>query len=282
MSSLVPIDAALTQYKPDDYSVRLVHAVFKVIPYAPELKPYIVIEDAVRALEPNMTAVHIAKARQQSMNQDILDVLWMAGLVDSADKMGSVYSGLSSIFGLIRGHGTDALETDGVQKADAVLKGLAVAYMAYNAFPGSIAERVEAFRSTPAGQALAMYYAAVEIALPFADNAATVSGNFFQGLMDKEGSAQASRLAGLAGGKSLDGAMQMVSAITQPIQRVIDHTAQYTKPIAQSAAAYAPGAANAADKVAGAVATAADLLPVYGYLGARLAAEGAAWRAIKG
>lgn len=278
--ALPPVDAALAEFKPEDYTVRLVNGVFKVIPHSPTLTPYRALEDAVRTVHPQADAILFAKARQASVQQDVLDVLWMANLLDSGDKGYALFTGLKGAFNLVRG-AEGAMETDPQQRNDAVLKGLGIAYMAYNAFPGSLTERVEAFRTTPAGQALLMYYAAVEIALPFADNAVDIGGNFVQQLFAKEGAGQFSRLSSLAGGKSLEGAMGMFTAMTGGVQRVVDTASKYTKPVAEAAKQYAPGALSAGDKIAGAVATAADVMPVYRYLGGRLAAEGAAWRALK-
>lgn len=278
--SLLPVDAALAEFGPDDYTPRMIDAIFKVVPYSPTLQPYTAIEDAVRALDPAATAVHYVRAREMSAEKDLQDVLWMASLLDTGDKGLALYSGLRSAFDLVRGN-ANALETDTRQRNDAVLKALGLGYMAWNAFPGGVAERAEAFRSTSAGQALLLYYASVEVALPFADNAAVAGGNFLQQLFDREGSAQAGRLAQLAGGRSLEGATAMLGAITGGIQRVVDHAAVYTRPVAEAAQQYLPGAMTAADRAAGVVATAADVMPVYRYLGARLVAEASALRAMR-
>jgi hypothetical protein len=279
-----PLDAVLAEFKPDDYTARMLDAVFKVVPYSPPMPFYRVVDDAVRAMTPAgqpFNPVLGAKARQYANDQDLQDVLWMSRLLDTGDKGYALFTGLSSVVGLVRGQGSDALETDTQQRNDAVMKALGIGYMAYNAFPGSIAERAEAFRTTPAGQAMTLYFAAIEVALPFADNAAVSGGNFIQGLLAKDGPAASSKLASLAGGKSLEGAMGMVSSMAGGIQRVVDHASKYTKPIAETASKHMPGALNAADKAAGMVANMADIMPVYTYLGARLAVEGAVYRAMK-
>lgn len=276
----VSLDAALAQFKPDDYTVRLVNAIFKVVPYSPELKPYRVMEDVVKASVQTPDAMMFAKARQQSMNQDVQDVVWMAGILDSADKGIAMFSGFKAAYNMLKGH-EGAAETDPQQRNDAVLKAIGLSYMAYNAFPGTIAERAEAFRTSQAGQALLLYYASMEVALPFADNLATGGGNLIDSWVSKDATTQASRLASLGGGKDMGEAVGMLQQMTGGIQRVVDHASKYAKPIAESARQYAPGALGTADKVAGAVATAADLMPVYTYLGGRLAAEAAVYRAMR-
>jgi hypothetical protein len=84
----------------------------------------------------------------------------------------------------------------------------------------------------------------------------------------------------MAGSHNIEGAQEMLATITGPLQRVVAHTSKYTKPVADAAAAYVPGLMSGADKVAGLVAGAADVMPVYRLLGARLAAESAARRAL--
>ncbi len=278
--AVLPIDALLNEFKPDDYTVKMLQAIFKVVPYSPALPQYRVMEDVVRTLDSTPNPIAFAKCRIEAAGQDIQDVLWMGNLLDTGDKGYALFTGLKSAVNLVRGQGSAALETDDQQRNDAVIKGLGIAYMAYNAFPGSVAERVEAFRNTPAGQALLMYYAAVEVALPFADNAAVSGANMVDRLF-QGAPAQFQKLAGMAGGKSLDGAMETLKSMSQPIQKVVDVAVQYTKPVAQTAQQYLPGAMGGADKVAGVVANAADVMPVYRYLSIRLAAEGAAYRALK-
>lgn len=68
-------------------------------------------------------------------------------------------------------------------------------------------------------------------------------------------------------------------ALTCKMLRAIYATVPY-RPVADAAAPYVPGVMNASDKIAGVVAGAADVMPVYRLLGARLAAESAARRAL--
>jgi hypothetical protein len=174
----------------------------------------------------------------------------------------------------------DPFETDTQQRNDAILKALAVSYIVYNAFPGSVVEKATAFRKTPSGQALGLYYATIEVALPFSDNAAMGTGNMVDKLIAGGVAAQFDRLSALSGGRDLDGAKDMLTTLTSPLNKIVDHTRQYTDPVVAKVSPYIPGAMNAADKAAGAIANAADVMPVYRLLGARMAAEAAAYRAL--
>lgn len=274
------IDEALAEYKPEDYSVRLLQGVLAVLPGAPAYVHYRNVEDAVRALAPNATAAQLAEARALANDRDLQDVVWMAGLMDTGDSAYGVYTGLRSALGFFFGDRAKALETDDQQRNDAALKAVALGYLVWNAYPGSVAEKSKAFAASTTGQQLAWYYAAVEVALPFADNALTSTGDMLSELVNGAGDAQTGRLSKLAGGLDLSRAREMLAGIVEPLRGLTAKASQYVEPVARSARTYLPGVMATTDKVAGAVATGADLLPVYRLLGARLAAESAARRAL--
>jgi hypothetical protein len=246
------INQALAEFKATDYTPKLCEAVLKVMPYSPDYVHFTTLDEAVAALRPRASAADIERVRAMDKDETLNDVLWMAKLLDTDDQ----------------------------QRNDAVLKALGLAYMIYKAYPGSIAEKANLFRSTPTGQALALYYASVEVALPFADNALVKGGNILEDLFSKEGGEQMSRLTSMAGDHGIEGAQSMLTSIAEPLKRVVDHASNYVQPVAESAKKYVPAVMDGADKVAGVVASGADVLPVYRLLGARLAAEGAIIRAL--
>ena len=59
---------------------------------------------------------------------------------------------------------------------------------------------MSAFYTTPAGQALAFYFASIDVALPFADNLASAGGNALQTIFGRHGAAAAQKLAAIPGG----------------------------------------------------------------------------------
>lgn len=277
-----PILARLAEYKPGDTTVRVVDAVLTAVPGVKALPPYPALPAVVANL--GLGADRLPAATAALAEEGLGDVLWMSDLVDSGDRAMSVVTGLRSAFELFRGRGTEgnlsrALETDNQQRNDAALKALALAYMAWKAFPGSIPERVRAFSSAPAGQALLAWYAAIELALPFADNAAQGGGQLVDRLFRSEGAAQLKKLGSMAPGRDLGGVGEALAALTEPIGRAVDAVRPHLGSVVNSAQKNLPGAVDAADKVAGVLANAADVLPVYRYLGGRLAAEAAVLRA---
>jgi hypothetical protein len=275
------VDQALQQFTPDALTCKLLRAVYGVVPYSPKFDQFLSVDDALRSVRPEAGGTDFVRARDMAANgPEVADILWMGRLMDTGDKGYAIATGVFSAINLFRGKGAASLDNDAQQRNDAALKALGIAYMAYKAYPGSLAEKADAFRASPAGQALAVYYAAIEIALPFADNAAMASGDFLSKLFDQEAAGQSSRLASMAGGQNLEGAHAMLQALTGQLQKVVDVAKGYVKPIADAASPYVPGLMGGADKVAGLVASAADVMPVYNLLSARLAAESAARRAL--
>jgi hypothetical protein len=278
--SELSIDGVLGEYKPEDYSVRILEVVLKAIPNSPAYVHYRSVEDAVRALNPNASAAQLAEARALANDRDLKDVLWMGSTLDTVDNGYAIFTGLKTVWNLFSGAGAKALENDDQQRNDAIIKALGIAYMVYHAYPGTLAQKVNAFRATGAGQTLAIYYGAADVALPFADNALVGGGNFISTTWNKYGAAQLSRLGGMMGGRSIDEAKSTLDGILQPLEQVAATASRYVQPIAATAKQYVPSVVSGADKVAGVVASGTDMLPVYKLLSARLAAESAARRAL--
>ena len=93
------------------------------------------------------------------------------------------------------------------------------------------------------------------------------------GITDKFGS--------LAGGGAAQ-ATEMLNSLSGPLDSYIGVAKDHAGTIADKVKSYLPAAANVADSATGAVATGADLLPVWTFLGARLVTEVAAKRAAAG
>ncbi len=281
LARMNPIDEALGQYAADDYTVRLCNVIYGSIPFAPRQASYRNLQEAIAALYPAATPQVASRVYQLAGREEVGKALWMASALDTGDTGIAIYSGVKSAIGYFFGDKKNAFETDTQQGVDSALKFLGIAYMATKLFPGSIGERVGAYHSTPAGQGISFYFASIEVALPFADNLATGGTAFVKSLLDKYGSSAAGKL-GPAGASAAAEAQEAVGALLGPVQGVVSQVGPHSQTIADKVKDYLPGIANATDKIAGAVATAADALPVYRYLGARLAAESCVLLASKG
>ena len=140
--------------------------IFKVVPFAPPLPHYGSLVETLQLLQPDAKRLALDKARELTREEPLQRALWMANALDTADSGISVFSGVKSAVAMYQareGERLDALETDQQQAADAVLKGLGLAFMAYHLFPGSLTEKADAFQKSETGKALMLYYAAVAV-----------------------------------------------------------------------------------------------------------------------
>jgi hypothetical protein len=174
----------------------------------------------------------------------------------------------------------DALETDTQQAVDAVMKALAMAYAIHRLYDGSITEKIGQFKSAKAGQALMFYYAAIEIGMPFTDNALKGGGLVLKQLYDAHGKAQVAKLAAIVGEADAEAASGILAKLLATLGTMVDMAGQHLGPIAEAGVGFLPRAVDVGDKAAGVLATGADLLSVYRYLGARLVAEACIGKAL--
>jgi len=148
-------------------------------------------------------------------------------------------------------------------------------------YPGGITDKLKLFFETPAGEELALYYAGIEVALPFTDNLIEASGNWMGKLLDSTGSDD-SRFKEFAGSIPFEQARSILEGLKTHIDSTLVRVKPYLDPLRDKLANIAPTMMNIADSTTGAIATAFDIMPFWSFLGARLVAEAAAIRAVKG
>ncbi len=267
------VETSLATFTEQDASVKLVWAVFSVIPGAPAVSFYSSLPEAQMLLAPALPPEGLAQALQFAHEPGTIRALDVADWIDTGDVGIAAFAGAAAVFQLFFGDKKKALDTHPEQGADAALKALALAYLIHQLIPGTLSEKVATLRSTQAGEALLTWYAAIEIALPFADDAVLGTGSVVGHLIDKYGAGHLSKLDMFGGAGAGANAQAMLGALSGPLDNVIVNVAKYTHQIADTAKAYLPAAIATAGTVAGAVATAADALPVYRLLVARLATE---------
>lgn len=281
MQTTNTIDPVLAEFGPETVTVRLVRAMFGAMPFAPPQLPYASLTECA-AQVPGASPALASNVLALSARPEVQSALAAARMIDTGDAGIAVYSGVQSAFQLFFGGGLRAIDTDSEQGVDAALKLVALAYLTHQLFPGAPQEAVQALLSTSAGQTIGYYYATVEVVLPFADNALSGTGHVMQTLLARHGQAAMSKLGALPGGGQMAGAAQgVLGSLVSPIEGAVRQVMPYARQIAGSAQQYLPGVLGAADKVAGAVSAGADALPVYRYLGARLAAEACVLRAAR-
>jgi hypothetical protein len=273
------IDEALSQFKSDDVTSRLCTTMFSAIPFAPRQAEYTTLDEATTALFPQATAAVRQRAQQLAGEANVKSALWMFNALDMGDTGIAIYSGLRTALGLFKKEGADAFETDTQQGIDSALKLLGISYAVVKLFPQG--NKITSYHACPAGQALTFYWAAVEVALPFADNVIQGGAGFAQQLVQKYGGGAKEKLGGAAEATVAEAA-PAVQELLGPVDNIVAQVGPHAKKIAEQIQGHLPGVSNATDKVAGAVATAADALPVYRLLGARLCAESVVLRASRG
>ncbi len=280
------IDPVLAEFPDSAVTVRVSNAVFGAVPFAPKQPSYHSLGECAQAFFPQLPDQTHTMVFKLGGSDNVASALSTASMIDTGDTGIAVYSGVTSALGMFFGGGTKALDNDSEQGVDAALKLLGISYIIYKLFPGGPQDKASAFYTTPAGQALAYYYAAVDVGLPFADNLATAGGNAVSTILSRHGGAAAGKISMLPGGGAIASTAQsMVGSLIAPIQGAVQQVTPYVSQIASSARAHLPAAATVmsiADKAAGAVAAGADVLPFYKYLVARLAAESCVLLASRG
>jgi hypothetical protein len=271
--SLQTVDSSLSAFSEGDVSVKVVRAVLSVVPGAPELPFYRTLQEAQALTFPELPSDALARATAYAAEPGSLRALEVADYIDRGDVGIAAFSGAAAAFKFFFGNRAKALDTDPEQGADAALKALALAYLIHQLVPGTITEKIALLRSTPAGEALLTWFAAVEIALPFSDDALLAGGSVVGSLMEKYGGGHVAKLDRIGGAGAGASATAMLGGLAAPLDKVIANVSGYTQSIADKAKQYLPSAIASAGTVAGAVATGADALPVYRLLVGRLVAE---------
>lgn len=268
----------LAEYKDSDVTVRILKGMFSIMPFAPEFQLYTNLEGAAQRM--GVDASVAAKASQLAGTEDIVKALWIAETLDTGDKLIAGYAGVKNLLSIFSsGPRKRTFESDPEQAADAALKGAGLAYMVYKLFPGEIPEKVKAFQSTPAGQEIALYYATAEVGLPFADNLAEAGTGLVKKLIGQNQSG-VGRFAQLAGGDALNQATSVINGLFGDLEDKVTKAKEYIGPVADKIKGYMPAGMNVADSATGAVATGMDFLPIWTFLGARLAAEASILRSM--
>ncbi|MBN2193012.1 MAG: hypothetical protein JW751_09370 [Polyangiaceae bacterium] len=272
------IDEALKEFEGNDITTRLCGVLFGAIPFAPRQVTYSTVDEAVTALYPQATPAVRQRAQALAGEERIQSALWAFKVLDIGDTGIAIFSGIRTAISMFRERKLDALETDQQQGIDSAVKLLGIAYAVAKLFPAG--NRIAAYHACPAGQALTFYWCAIDVALPFADNLMAGTAGFAHQLLQRYGQGAKEKL-GVAAGTVAE-AEPAVAELLGPVDQIVAQVGPHARRIAETVQGYLPVTGDATDKVAGAVATAADTLPIYRYLGARLAAESVVLRASRG
>jgi hypothetical protein len=263
------LDEMLGSFQKDDLAVRLAAGVTALVPFAPELSWVGSVDDACTRADPK-EALRLAKrVRELAEEPGPASALRTADLLDKGDKGIALYSGVRGIYTAVQKQ-SGALETDPAQLADAGLKALGVAWIAWRLYPGEAGDRAKAFWTSPTGQALIAWYVTMDVALPFTDNVIDEGASFFVDVIGKRAEEDVGRLAAVGANTEAIGFLQ---GMAQRMGELSTVAAKNIEPVTRMVKERMPRVVSGADAVASVAATAVDTLSVYRYLAARMVLE---------
>lgn len=275
-----PVTEVLGGFGQSALTVRVNRVLFQAIPGAPEFVHYNDVVGAASRLGQTSSSAFEAELAAELSRDDTRRVLWVARKIDLADATLASYSGISTaISWLVGGQaGRKAFESDRQQTIDAGLKVLDTACMT-KLFPGTVRERVQALAALPAGREMLLYLCVVEIALPFLDNVIEKGWDFTrQNIADVAGETE-SRFGQVVGGADLGEIRATAEEVNGCLARSMGALRENLVPIVARLRGAMPTVLNLTGSATGAMAIALDAMPVWSYLGARLAAEACVLRA---
>jgi hypothetical protein len=273
---------ALRQIGEQDYSVKVCRTLFENVPGGPPFAVYPDMAGAVQRVQPGAGADVLTRAEAIALEPDVERALWVAEALDKADMGLAAFAGLKNVFSLFTGARSRSrtFESDKEQAGDAGVKLVGIGYMATKLFPGPPNDCAARFMALPAGQEILLYFAAVEVALPFADNLAEGATSIFTrlaSLASGDGRARFGRVLGL---ESVTDSGRILQSFRAPLEQYLGLASRHVDPLTAGLRRFVPSALGAADSLTGLAAGTLDALPVWRFLGARLAAEAAASRAV--
>ena len=275
---MAQIQEVLSQFKEDDYTVKLVSTIFHIIPLE---KPYVFyneFENGLRRIIPDLKEEDLKKAYQSLNDPKIQSTLKAFIYVDTSDKLISSFAGIKNVLNLF-GMGSNqkrTFESDPEQALDAGVKALMIAYAINNLYSGDIKTKIQKLIQIPAGIELLIYYSLIEIALPFTDNLIEGSSNALSKLFQHQHEIE--NKFNTLGIGNLENSKEIISSLQNTLPSYLDKVKNYVNPVANKIKEYLPTAMNIADSATGIVASGADLLPVWTFLGSRLITESIALR----
>lgn len=267
------LDSELAGYGPRSVTVRALEALLKVLPEAPALPTYSSISECASLVYPDVPEDVVHRAIELADDKSVDQALFAAKSLDAGDTGLSILTGIRSAMSLVLGAQGPGRGAKGQQSADAALKALGLAYVLTRLLPTEPAERVRIIKTIPAGQELLLYYGAIEIALPFAEEVASAEGNFVHELVERRSRAMAGKLLGIAGKQGVADAQETLKHLTATLDEVADFVVPHTGALVDSLRSVLPGVLGTGPHLTDVVAAGADALPCYRYLCARVAAE---------
>lgn len=275
------LEDVLGPFRPESLTSKLCSTLFQNLPGAPPFVFYNDLRGALARVHGEAAAGVAERAEALVQSEPTRRALAVADALDTADAGLAVAAGIGNLFSFFGGGSKRKrmFESDSQQAIDAALKLLALGYMTYQLLPGTPQEKLASLTAVPAGREALIYSALAEVALPFADNVIGGGASLVSQIVRGASGAGADRLAGFVGASGLGEARVMLGAMSGTLESTLRSVGGQLGPVTSRLQAFVPTALGAADSAAGFVASGLDAMPVWRFIGGRLAAETCAFRA---
>ena len=274
------MDEQLERFGARDMTVLLCNGLLQVLPHADPLPAVSDMGGVLRGVSPDAGADVLQRAQQVAAEERSRKAVWVATGLDAGDGILSIFGGVQAALALHVGRKSGAqapADWAGHQAQDAVLKTLAVTHLMLRLFPDEPDPAAVLVRLR-AGRSVAAYLAAAEVALPFLQATIAEEGVVSR-LVEQHGEAQMRKLGGVIGTTAAEAAFEASPRVVALLDELVRCSGEHLTPLASAAEDKLPGTTRIVDGMLDVAAVGADILPVYRFLGTRLAAEAAAWRA---
>lgn len=257
------VEAELADFSPSAVTVRVVQAALGAIPNSQPIPWYATLEQASELVYGGLPQSVGSQAGSVLDQLAVDEALAVALRLDELDR------GRESSAGMLA---SPSGTTEPGQRGDAAIKAHALAYLFAQLLPGdSHRSRVAAMEEVPAARQLVQYFAAVDVAVPFADQVRNADGTFVAALLGAESTELLDRLMEFLGRDGLDVAKDMLQVLLPHLDEAVMQVLQHTPSLATQVRGILPGSFGGTGMAS--VAADADGLPAYRWLAARLALE---------
>jgi len=277
-----PVSESLERFQEKDMTVKVCRLLLETIPTAPNFVFYRDLKGAWRRMAPDQSGEIPASMLKAVQSQPVIRTLWVGDKLDIEDAILASYTGASNILHWFTSGRSERhdFEANRPQAIDAVLKILGVSFMTNELFRGSVKEKISQLITLPAGREMVLYLCTAEIALPFFSGVAEGGWDFasrhLQGVM-AEGE---SKFGQVMGEKATGDLKEMLGGMNNLLGQTMADVKEHLGPLVSKLDSAMPKILNITGSGTGMMATALDALPVWRFLGGRLAAEASALCAV--
>lgn len=275
-----PIEEVLLEFNENDHTVKVTKFIMDNLPMAPEFYYYNDFYRAIRRYRSDISEELLIKVREIAQFDDNLHkIVKTAKSIDKVDSGLGIFTGFKNTYDTIKKNDKKrTFESDPQQAIDAGLKAIALAYIISNT---SKYNPLQTFLELKAGQELLYYFLTVELALPFTDNLMEEGGKFLYKILQQKESEIKNRFTNFTDDSSYQQAINILNTMSEKIDKIAVLISQNIKPFESQLKNKLPTILNVADSLSGGIATFLDIMPVWKFLGARVAAEAAIYKALK-